>query len=350
MSGLLDKMKNLMPGRIMQPGMSSSSTLQSTRLAQPSQPSKPLSIDEKFNYGIIGAGVLLLIVTTIYVIAKYTEKYRDIRNVINTPVVASENGIMIKAADFPTTIPNRGIKFTISMWMYISSWMYNNNKDKDVFRKGDFRIYLDKAKNDLVIEVPMFPVEKATIKGQTSYYTTDQLRFVDFPIQKWVNVVIVVDGRSVDLWINGKLYQSLNLPNIIYFNNADNVYMIAPGLPTFSSVKQSDGSVVTVKEKNGTAGGYDGFLSGVVYYKYALSREDIVGLFERGPYPIGFVNKYVYRLLQYLFMKDIPFQSGKEVQFSKVGKSGQEIMGDQGLLDEYVKSNASTLTPSAPLS
>lgn len=300
---------------------------------------------DTFNNVMMGIGILMIIISAIYVIHMYTEKYRDIRNVLTQPVVAANNGIMIKAADFPTTIPNRGIKFTMSMWMYVASWMFNNNKEKDIFRKGDFRIYLHKSLNDLIIEVPMFPVEKSKIGETTTYYTVDRLIFKDFPIQKWVNLVVVVDGRSVDLWINGKLYQSVTLPNIVYFNNADNVYLIAPSVASYGSIKQADGSVVTVMQSPGSAGGFDGFLSGVTYFKYALPREDIIDLFERGPYPIGFVNKYIYRLLQYLFMKNIPIQTGNQIQAVKVGKSGAEILSDQGILDEYIQSNATTLNP-----
>lgn len=295
---------------------------------------------DTFNNVMIGIGILLILIAAIIVIDSYAKKYKEIRNIITMPVVSANNGILIKSADFPTTIPNKGIKFTLSMWIYVSNWMYGRGKRKNIFRKGDFRIYLHEETNDLHIDVPMFPVEVKKTGTLSTYATIETLKFVDFPIQKWVNMVVVVDGRSVDLWINGKIYQSISLPNIIYFNNADNVYLISPSL----AKKKKVGTTFLDIEKD-SVGGYDGYLASTVYFPYPLPREDIIALFERGPYPTGFINKYNERLLQYLFMKSVPIQMGKDIQFEKVGKSGAELASNEALLAEYINSAAATINP-----
>jgi hypothetical protein len=303
-----------------------------------------LKSDKLFDNAMMFAGVLLLIATSIYVIVIYAERYKNIRNVITQPMVAANSGILIKSKDFPTTIPNRGIKFTLSMWMYISSWMYNRSSNKDIFRKGDFRIYLDRNQNDLIIETPIFPVKTSPTSSLTdTYMTIDYLRFKNFPLQKWVNVVVIVDSRTVDLWINGKLYQSLNLPNIVYFNNADDVFIVADGLPQYREEirdkNTNQPTKLTILDKAATKGGFDGYISGITYYKYPLQRDEIVAIFENGPYPTNFVNKYVFRLLQELFMSNIPIQVGGQIDSSRAGKVGGEI------LDQYIESNATVLNP-----
>lgn len=303
-----------------------------------------LKSDKLFDNAMIFGGVLLLIATAIYVIVIYAERYKNIRNVITQPMVAANSGILIKSADFPTTIPNRGIKFTLSMWMYISSWMYNRSSNKDIFRKGDFRIYLDRNQNDLIIEAPIFPVKsQLSSSSSNTYMTSDYLRFKNFPLQKWVNVVVIVDSRTVDLWINGKLYQSLNLPNIVYFNNADDVFIVADGLPQYreeiTDKTTNPPTKRTILDKAATKGGFDGYISGITYYKYPLQRDEIVAIFESGPYPTNFVNKYVFRLLQELFMKNVPIQVGGQIDSSRAGKVGGEI------LDQYIESNATVLNP-----
>ena len=49
------------------------------------------------------------------------------------------------------------------------------------------------------------------------------------PIQKWVNLIISVYGRTLDTYIDGKLVRTCLLPGIAYVNNNAAVYVTPLG-------------------------------------------------------------------------------------------------------------------------
>ena len=160
---------------------------------------------------------------------------------------------------------NKGIEFTWSTWIYIDDLTYNSGKYKCVFYKGnDFSsnpddsdslglnfpnnapgVYIAPNTNDLIIFMNTFNVinEKITVN--------------DIPLNKWVNVIIRCQDRTIDVYINGTIIKSHNLHGVPKQNYGD-VY-IAPN------------------------GGFAGYISNLWYYNYALGTAAISNLVKRGP-------------------------------------------------------------------
>jgi hypothetical protein len=160
---------------------------------------------------------------------------------------------------FRSVNKNDGIEFTWSVWIFIDNLTYNSGKHKCIFYKGNDNIsnnginepnnapglYIAPDKNDLIILMNTFNVinEKITIP--------------DIPMNKWVNLIIRCEGRKFDTYVNGTIARSMTLQ----------------GVP-----KQNYGSVYV-----GADGGFDGYISRLAYYNYALNINDIQALLSKGP-------------------------------------------------------------------
>ena len=80
----------------------------------------------------------------------------------------------------------------------------------------------------------------------------------NIPLQKWVHIGYVLNNRTVDLYLNGKLERSCVLRGVPKLNE-DKVHF-------------------------GLNGGFFGKLSNVVYYRKALNPDQIYSIYSGGPY------------------------------------------------------------------
>ena len=154
---------------------------------------------------------------------------------------------------------NEGIEFTWSVWIFISDLQYNQGKFRNVFYKGNYNIgsdglnfpnnapglYIAPNTNELILLMNTFN----TINEDVS--------IPDIPVNKWVNVIIRCEGTIVDVFINGTISRSLQLTGIPKQNYGD-VYVAANG-------------------------GFNGYISNLWYYNYALGTAAIQNIANRGP-------------------------------------------------------------------
>lgn len=156
-----------------------------------------------------------------------------------------------------------GIEFTWSVWLYVDDLQYKNGVYKHIFHKGGDNIqfsgddiginypnnapglYIDKDTNNLVVVMNTFDSinERVIVK--------------DFPMNKWFNVMIRVEGHKLDVYVNGTIV----------------VRHILNGVP-----KQNYSKVYV-----NLNGGFSGLLSDLWYHDYALSITEIMSVINNGP-------------------------------------------------------------------
>ena len=79
----------------------------------------------------------------------------------------------------------------------------------------------------------------------------------NIPLQKWVHIVIRVQSKTLDIYINGMLTKRENFNSVIKQNYGD-VYV-------------------------GNSNGVDGFISDLKYFSYAIDNNKIQELIQNGP-------------------------------------------------------------------
>lgn len=155
---------------------------------------------------------------------------------------------------------NDGIEFTWSLWIFINNlYSGNANTYKHIFSKGNSNIqengliypnnapglYIAPNTNSLVLMMNTFNV------------INEEIVIPDMPINKWINIIIRCQNTTLDVYINGTISRSINLI----------------GVP-----KQNYGDVFV-----GMNGGFDGYISNLWYYNYALGTAAIQRIAANGP-------------------------------------------------------------------
>ena len=85
--------------------------------------------------------------------------------------------------------------------------------------------------------------------------------------QRWVHIALILDGKTCDVYIDGKLARSCILPS---------QFMGAPG----ASIKVGDN------------GGFGGYVSGVRAMSYAMNPEQVYRDYQAGP--LGAISLWEY--------------------------------------------------------
>lgn len=119
-----------------------------------------------------------------------------------------------------------GIEFTYSTWLYIKDSNFTTYKGgitKHIFHKGAIQkvgtngfqsqnspgLYLDGNENKLIVKMETFDTMN----------NTETVEIPDIPINKWLHVVIRVENRHLDVYVNGTIvvrHELLSVPKQNY--------------------------------------------------------------------------------------------------------------------------------------
>jgi len=152
-----------------------------------------------------------------------------------------------------------GIEFTWSVWINIDNLQYLAGQYKHIFYKGN---------NDLANNGLNFPnnapglyiapdTNELVVMMNTYSVINEEIIIPNIPLNKWVNVIIRCHNTTLDVYINGTITRSIQLS----------------GVP-----KQNYGDVYV-----GMNGGFQGNISNLWYYNYALGAGEIQNISTKGP-------------------------------------------------------------------
>jgi hypothetical protein len=162
---------------------------------------------------------------------------------------------------------SEGLEFTWSWWIYVDDLDYRRGELKNVFVKGD-NLYTNNSNEeqkqyngvDHMINGPgvyLTPFENKLLFAFNTYDNViEQFEIDNIPMNKWLNVIIRCEQRTIDVFINSafaKRYKLKSLPK----QNYNNVYI-------------------------GKNGGFAGYVSNLWYYNYALGTKAINSLYRMG--------------------------------------------------------------------
>ena len=155
------------------------------------------------------------------------------------------------------------MEFTYTVWLFINNLTLTGNRRKHIFHKGSQPsshnnvddgtfypnnapgLYIHPNKNTLIVVMNTFDK------------VMEEVEVNDIPLNKWINVGIRVEGKKMDVYINGTIV----LRHI------------------FNSVPKQNYGNVYVNMNNG----FNGLLSDLWYHDYALSGTQIDEIVAAGP-------------------------------------------------------------------
>jgi hypothetical protein len=139
---------------------------------------------------IILGVIVIILIYVLYVF--YVKK--------NKTLVASAS---LKGTNPPITAiaSAQSTRYAYGIWVYINTW--NTSNEKVIFmRDNNIKVFLDQTKPTLYCAITQNPASKQVIT------ITD-----NFPVQKWVCILISADDRIIDCYLDGKLVNSNKLEN-----------------------------------------------------------------------------------------------------------------------------------------
>ena len=165
-----------------------------------------------------------------------------------------------------------GIEFSWSVWIYINNLDYNNTQYRHIFHKGNVDL-TKKYPNDKTGNVGMnYPnnapglylapgasagSNKLVVMMNTFDMINEEIDIPNIPVNKWINVILRCRNTFLDVYVNGTITRSIDLS----------------GVP-----KQNYGDVFVALN-----GGFDGYISNLQYYNYALGTSVINKVIAKGP-------------------------------------------------------------------
>lgn len=182
------------------------------------------------------------------------------------------------------------INFTYSIWFFINEWTATSVKD--ILQRGHTetssatqlwypKVYLGNKENDICVDI-------SYLDEISSNPNTHTCQISNVPLQKWVNLIISVYGRSIDLYIDGKLVRTCVMPNTVYMGD--------------SNPPPSDNITITPN------GGFEGETAQIMYWGNATNPSEAADIYRKGyggSLLGNLINKYRF---QFSFIKD-----GREV-------------------------------------
>lgn len=151
--------------------------------------------------------------------------------------------------------------YTYAIWMYVDNWNYRYGEPKVIFgrndssAKGDSNpspsVVLGAMQNDVTISVATYP----TSTGGSPVIHNCLIK--NIPLQKWTSLVISLYGRSLDVYLDGKLVRTCVLPGVAKVNTKAPV-AITPN------------------------GGFDGYTAKFMYLDHASNPDEIWNIYKKG--------------------------------------------------------------------
>jgi len=212
---------------------------------------------------------------------------------------ATKTATISEGASVDNIILNKNIpgtnssNFMLSVWFYIDNWNNNISKEKNILFisnsptavtapnldslsgistkatldppqtgssvRKNLNIALDKYENNLFIDIECLPDKAAD--ATKIYYT--RYKIPNIPVQKWNNLTISIDTRTLDVYLDGKLRNSFIMHGL-YKNDKDalnNIYLGAMNT-------QNDG--------------FQGFITRVRFIGDSINPQDAYNMYKEG--------------------------------------------------------------------
>jgi hypothetical protein len=217
--------------------------------------------------------ILITIIVILLLIMVFRYFFKDI-STIQGGIVNGETASIISASSLSAN--SNSNNFAYSVWFYVNDWNYRYGEPKVIFgRMGSLSadgggsisningldpcpvVVLGAIENNVSVAVGCYPGLDTVPTSTSGKSVVHTCNIPNVPIQKWVNLVLSVYGRTLDLYIDGKLVRTCVMPGIAMINTNSNLY-VTPN------------------------GGFNGWTSKLKYWPNALNPQEVWNNYTKG--------------------------------------------------------------------
>lgn len=232
---------------------------------------------------IVGVIGLIIVIVIVVMIVKKMKKKKNEPFLIGEPVSGTKPQ-MVLASQIPISTSH---EYSMNFWIFVRDWSYNYGNPKCILYRGDPNcnhaspmVFLYPTTNSLMvrfsteadrnISINPFkcgastessePINPFSCNQKNMFDPSHSCDVTNIPIQRWVQVSIVLWNTNTDVYINGKLARSCTHPSIPLMMNDANIYTCQ-------------------------GGGFNGYISKLQYFNYAIDALKSYKLYLKGPIP-----------------------------------------------------------------
>jgi hypothetical protein len=214
-----------------------------------------------------------------------------------TGLISAQTMQKIEAADLASSSTSGNTaNFTYSIWFFIDDWNYRYGEPKSIFGRmtsgtGERHpcpsVALGPILNNVIVSLAVYP-GLDEIPEDGSNFVVHTCGISNVPIQKWCNLFISVYGRTLDLYLDGKLVRTCVLPGVANIDPNAPVYVTPMGGFSGWTSKFQYWADASNPQKawNIYRAGYGGNLLGSIFNKYTIKVSLIEGDTEQSSFQI----------------------------------------------------------------
>jgi len=242
--------------------------------------------------------IVLAVLVILYLLMNF---FTSSSTSLTTLQQAANNHQKIEASTLPSN--NKTSNYTYSMWMYVDDWNYKFGTEKEVLVRKDQdhhpspSVVLGAMENDIIIKVACYPTHEDGTNPDCNPGASDdpckksivhQCNIKNFPLQSWVNVIISLYGRTLDVYIDGKLVRTCMLPGVAKVSPKANISVTPHG--GFSGYTANfqywDDATNPQQAYNIYKNGFGGSMLGDLFNKYRIKVSFLEDNKEQGSFEI----------------------------------------------------------------
>ena len=228
--------------------------------------------------------ITLMFIITIYVIMYIWKTYKSTSlktvTMVPAPVQLTETG-GFKNLSADVTLPDmyNGNEFSYSFWVYVNSNTGNSiSSDKHVISRmtntddistANPIFFIDAESNKLYAYVSYSSSNVNFLVNNLPDMKPDALVIDYLPIHRLVNIILVVDNNYIQLFMDGELRQVKDFSS--------------NGITENKVPRPTQGNIVACGSENLVS--FDGFISKVQCFNYALTLDHAKIVYKTGPLP-----------------------------------------------------------------
>jgi hypothetical protein len=172
-----------------------------------------------------------------------------------------------------TSLPQgTSVNYAYSIWIYIDDWSYRYGEEKIIFLRGtigtSFMPSLSLAPTDNTLDVNI------SMDDSTAF----EYSVPNIPLQKWTNLIVSLNNKSVDTYINGKLVKTVVLTSLPSMDPNASIYLTPNN-------------------------GFSGYTSRFNYWNDTINPQEAWNIYKNGPGGNIFSNFLNQYKIQLSFMK-----------------------------------------------
>jgi hypothetical protein len=219
--------------------------------------------------------IILFVIIVILLILLIRYIMKDINTL--SGLTSAKNMQQINPDDLES---NNTSNFTYSIWFFIDDWNYRYGEPKVIFgrmTRGTGKkepcpsVTLGPIQNNIIVSLAVYPgLDEQPTDGTN--YIVHNCPLANVPIQRWCNLLISAYGRTLDLYLDGKLVRTCVLPGVAKIDANAPLYITPNGgfSGWTSRFQYWPDSSDPQKAWNIYKAGYGGSLLGSIFGKYTV--------------------------------------------------------------------------------